>query len=110
MRLHPSNEKGCDCHRRDHSPAAGWHDCANQIHRGTDQGRQGQYKGALEFILDVTEESRQRHDANTKIENLNAIPTPIMSIDTDFTVTFINPAGAEAVGLTPDNVIGQKCY
>ena len=70
----------------------------------------GNIKGALEFILDVTEESRQRHDANTKIENLNAIPTPIVSIDTDFTVTFINPAGAEAVGLTPDNVVGQKCY
>ncbi|MBM9614588.1 PAS domain-containing protein [Desulfobulbus rhabdoformis] len=70
----------------------------------------GNIKGALEFILDVTEEARQRHDANTKIENLNAIPTPIMSIDTDFTVTFMNPAGAAAVGLTPDTAIGRKCY
>jgi len=70
----------------------------------------GNIKGALEFILDVTEEARQRHDANTKIENLNAIPTPIMSIDTDFSVTYINPAGAQVVGLTPDSVIGRKCY
>jgi methyl-accepting chemotaxis protein len=70
----------------------------------------GNIKGALEFILDITEEARQRHDANTKIENLNAIPTPIMSIDTDFAITFINPAGAQVVGLTPDSVIGRKCY
>ncbi len=70
----------------------------------------GNIKGALEFILDITEEARQRHDANTKIENLNAIPTPIMSIDTEFTITFINPAGAAAVGLTPDSAIGRKCY
>jgi len=70
----------------------------------------GNIKGALEFILDITEEARQRHDANTKIENLNAIPTPILSIDTDFTITYINPAGAAAVGLTPDSAIGRKCY
>jgi methyl-accepting chemotaxis protein len=70
----------------------------------------GNIKGALEFILDITEEARQRHDANTKIENLNAIPTPILSIDTDYTITFINPAGAATVGLTPDNAIGRKCY
>jgi len=70
----------------------------------------GNIKGALEFILDITEEARQRHDANTKIENLNAIPTPILSIDTDYTITFINPAGAAAVGLTPDSAIGRKCF
>nr|WP_320010034.1 PAS domain-containing protein [uncultured Desulfobulbus sp.] len=70
----------------------------------------GNIKGALEFILDITEEAKQRHDANTKIENLNAIPTPIMSIDTEYTVTFINPAGASAVGLAPDAAIGRKCY
>ncbi|MDD2466065.1 MAG: PAS domain-containing protein [Desulfobulbus sp.] len=70
----------------------------------------GNIKGALEFILDITEEARQRHDANTKIENLNAIPTPIMSIDTDFTITFMNPAGAAVVGLTPDDAIGRKCF
>ncbi len=70
----------------------------------------GNIKGALEFILDVTEESRQRHEANTKIENLNAIPTPIISMDTDFNITYINPAGAGVVGLTPDSAIGRKCY
>jgi methyl-accepting chemotaxis protein len=70
----------------------------------------GNIKGALEYILDVTEEAKQKQDADEKIANLNAIPTPIMSIDTDFNVTFMNPAGAGTVGLTPDEVIGKKCY
>ena len=70
----------------------------------------GNIKGALEYILDVTEEAKQKQDADEKIENLNAIPTPIMSIDTSFNVTFMNPAGAGLVGLNPDEVIGKKCY
>ncbi len=70
----------------------------------------GNIKGALEYILDVTEERKQQQDANEKIENLNAIPTPIMSVDTEFNVTFMNPAGADVVGFTPDEVIGKKCY
>ncbi len=70
----------------------------------------GNIKGALEFVLDMTEENRQKQAADEKIENLNTIPTPIMSIDTDFTITFMNPAGAGVVGSTPDQVIGKKCY
>jgi methyl-accepting chemotaxis protein len=70
----------------------------------------GNIKGALEYILDTTEETKQKQAADEKIENLNTIPTPIMSIDTDFTVTFMNPAGAAVVGSTPDQVLGKKCY
>ncbi|TKB23329.1 PAS domain-containing protein [Desulfopila sp. IMCC35006] len=70
----------------------------------------GNIKGALEYVLDMTEEAKQKQAADEKIENLNTIPTPIMSIDTDFTITFMNPAGAAVVGSTPDQVIGKKCY
>ena len=70
----------------------------------------GNIKGALEYVLDMTEESKQKQAADEKIENLNTIPTPIMSIDTDFTITFMNPAGAAVVGSTPDELIGKKCY
>jgi methyl-accepting chemotaxis protein len=70
----------------------------------------GNIKGALEYVLDMTEETKQKQAADEKIENLNTIPTPIMSIDTDFNVTFMNPAGAAVVGSTPDEVIGKKCY
>jgi methyl-accepting chemotaxis protein len=70
----------------------------------------GNIKGALEYILNITEETQQKQASDEKIENLNAIPTPIMSIDTDFNVTFMNPAGAGVVGLSPDEAIGKKCY
>ena len=70
----------------------------------------GNIKGALEYVLDMTDEVKQKQAADEKIENLNTIPTPIMSIDTDYTVTFMNPAGAAVVGSTPDQVIGKKCY
>ncbi|MGD8847373.1 MAG: PAS domain-containing protein, partial [Desulfobacteraceae bacterium] len=70
----------------------------------------GNIKGALEFVLDITEEARQRQAANEKVENLNAIPTPILSIDTDFAITYMNPAGAGMLGLTPEEVVGKKCY
>jgi methyl-accepting chemotaxis protein len=70
----------------------------------------GNIKGALEYILDVTEEMKQKQAADEKIENLNTIPTPILSIDTDFNITFMNPAGAKMVGSTPDEVIGKKCF
>ncbi|THB70400.1 MAG: PAS domain-containing protein, partial [Desulfobulbaceae bacterium] len=70
----------------------------------------GNIKGAIEYVLDQTEETRQKQAADEKIENLNTIPTPIMSIDTDFTITFMNPAGAAVAGSTPDEVVGKKCY
>lgn len=70
----------------------------------------GNIKGALEFVLDMTEEARQKQAAEEKIENLNIIPTPILAIDTDFTITYMNPAGAAVVGSTPDEVVGKKCY
>jgi len=70
----------------------------------------GNIKGALEYVLDVTEEMKQRQAADEKIENLNTIPTPIMSIDTEYTITYMNPPGAGVVGLTPDEAVGRKCY
>ena len=70
----------------------------------------GNIKGALEYILDVTEERKKKQEADEKINNLNTIPTPIMSIDTDYNITFMNPAGAAVAGKTPDECVGMKCF
>jgi methyl-accepting chemotaxis protein len=70
----------------------------------------GNIKGALEFVMDITEEMKQRQAANEKIENLNAIPNPIHAVDTNLTITYINPAGAAMVGMTVDQALGRKCY
>ncbi len=70
----------------------------------------GNIKGALEYILDVTDERAQKQAADEKINNLNTIPTPIMSIDTDFNITYMNPAGAAVAGKNPDECVGTKCF
>jgi methyl-accepting chemotaxis protein len=41
---------------------------------------------------------------------LNKIPTPVMVVDKEFNVLFLNPAGASAVGKTPEACIGEKCF
>jgi len=70
----------------------------------------GNIKGALEFVLDITNEARQRQEANEKIENLNVIPNSIHAIDTKHTITYINPAGAAVAGMSVEEAIGKKCY
>jgi methyl-accepting chemotaxis protein len=49
-------------------------------------------------------------DAKMKVEYLNRIPTPVMIVDRDMTVQFINEAGAGAAGASADVCIGKKCF
>ena len=71
---------------------------------------QGNIIGGLEYVLDITQEKIAKVEAETKIDYLNKIPTPVMVVDKEFNVKFMNPAGAQAVGRTPETCIGQKCY
>ncbi len=43
------------------------------------------------------------------VANLDILPTPVFSIDAQFLVTYINPAGAAAAHLTPAECLGHKC-
>jgi methyl-accepting chemotaxis protein len=49
-------------------------------------------------------------DANQKVNFLNEIPTPVMVVDREFNVKFMNPAGAKAVSKSTEHCIGQKCF
>ena len=69
-----------------------------------------QIVGALEFVVDISETKKAMAEAQKAVDNLDNLPTPIMTIDTDFNVTSMNPAGAGAVGLTPQECVGRKCY
>ncbi|MBD3166895.1 PAS domain-containing protein [bacterium] len=71
---------------------------------------EGDIIGAVEYVLDKTEEKRILDDASTKVSYLNNVPTPVRAIDTDFTVKFMNNAGAQVAGLEPEACIGKKCY
>ncbi|RKY70312.1 MAG: hypothetical protein DRP97_03930, partial [Candidatus Latescibacterota bacterium] len=51
---------------------------------------------------------------NTTVETLvghiDAIPAPAMLIDKDFNICFMSKAGADVVGMSQEQLIGQKCY
>lgn len=41
---------------------------------------------------------------------LDQIPSPVLAVDRDYSVTFMNTFGAELVGESVTSVIGKKCY
>jgi methyl-accepting chemotaxis protein len=49
-------------------------------------------------------------DARQKVEHLDNLPAPIMTVAPDYTITYINPAGARAVNQAVADVTGRKCY
>ena len=70
----------------------------------------GRIVGALEYVVDFTETRKAIDDASAKVDFLNNIPTPVMVVDKEMNVQFMNPAGASAVGKTPEACVGQKCF
>ncbi len=70
----------------------------------------GNIIGALEYVVDRTETKSAMDDAQAKVDYLDSIPTPVMSIDKDFNVLYMNPEGAKAVGENQESVKGKKCY
>ncbi|MGA1791396.1 MAG: methyl-accepting chemotaxis protein [bacterium] len=72
--------------------------------------KDGKITGALEYVTDFSQVRKAMGDAQRKVDYLNNIPTPVVTIDKDYGVTFINEAGAKVVGKTVDTCIGQKCY
>jgi len=50
------------------------------------------------------------HNVKEKINILNKVPAPIMAVDKDFTIQFMNPTGAGLGNRTPEQCVGMKCY
>jgi len=71
--------------------------------------QEGKVIGALEIVTDQTEMKRAMADAAEKVDFLDKIPTPVMVVDRDMNVRYMNPAGAAAAGKTPEQCVGQKC-
>jgi len=71
---------------------------------------QGNLIGGQEFLVDMTETRRAMDEAQKSVDNINNMPNPVMTIDRDFTITYINPAGAGIFGLSPQEVVGRKCH
>ena len=44
------------------------------------------------------------------VGHLNSIPSPLIEVDRDFNIKFINHAGAKIAGRAAEECIGRKCY
>lgn len=45
-----------------------------------------------------------------QVEHLDNLPTPVLIIDNDFNLTYINKTGAALTNKSPEQLIGTKCY
>ncbi|MFP4496851.1 MAG: methyl-accepting chemotaxis protein, partial [Vulcanimicrobiota bacterium] len=74
------------------------------------KNREDKIIGALEIVVDKTQEYEAMLDANRKVDYLHKIPTPLMVIDKEYNIQFLNKAGADAVNKKPEECVGLKCY
>ncbi|MFZ6034052.1 MAG: HAMP domain-containing protein [Melioribacter sp.] len=61
--------------------------------------------GKLAEVFNMMVEKIER-----QIKYLEYLPTPVMTIDKEFNVTYMNKKGAEAVGKTQEECLKAKCY
>ncbi len=69
------------------------------------RGDKSKFNGTYQAILQGANEV-----IDTLVGHLDAVPAPVMIIDKQFTVRYLNEAGAKVNGATPEQVRGKKCY
>jgi methyl-accepting chemotaxis protein len=70
----------------------------------------GRIVGAMEYVVDISETKKAMNEAQKRVDYLDNITTPVVTMDRDWNVTYINPVGAGVLGSTPEKLLGQKCY
>lgn len=68
----------------------------------------GDINNALNVVSEVLDE--RLADAQEKVDYLNEVPTPVMVVDKDYNIRFINKSGADFSGKKIEDCIGKKCY
>ncbi len=69
------------------------------------RGDKNQCKGAFSVIVDSINSI-----VDTLVGHLDSVPTPIMIIDKDFNIQFINKSGTNISGKSLEELIDSKCY
>jgi len=67
-------------------------------------------KDEIGEISDVLNSIAMKYRKLLRISNLRNLSTPIIEIDADYNLTFVNDAFCNGIGKTPDQCIGEKCY
>jgi len=74
-------------------------------------GLTGGYKEIAEAVNQMLDMAMAPMNSAIKKETyLKNIPTPVLAVDRNFEVIFMNDAGAKALGRTAESCIGEKCY
>ena len=71
---------------------------------------EGEFRGLGVAWEDITSRVKAEQENAQKAAHLNALPSPVMSIDRDFNMTFMSRAGLELIGRPWDELRGKKCY
>ncbi len=69
------------------------------------RGNETQFEGAWEAMI-----SGVNRTLDTLVSHIDAMPAPVMIIDKDFTVQYMNKTGADLLGTQQNQLIGTKCY
>ena len=65
---------------------------------------------AIIFYIMIKNGLKSQNEADTFKKYLAGLNSPAVAIDKDFTVTYMNEAGAKVLGKTVENCLKQKCY
>jgi methyl-accepting chemotaxis protein len=71
--------------------------------------KNGDIAGAIEYVFDKTQVSTALKKARKNLEYLDKLPTTVMGFDNDLNIEYINPAGAETIGRTVEDIVGKNC-
>jgi len=62
-------------------------------------------------IGELTESfNKMSQNISQLVEDLDSMPTPVMMVDTEFSITYMNKMAATIVGKDQKSLLGQKCY
>jgi len=64
----------------------------------------------MKILRNLFKSRRLLEAASFKADLMDKVPTPVMAVDKDFNVLYMNAAGAKAVGKTPEQCLGKKCF
>ena len=67
-------------------------------------------EGDLTGVVAHMEPAEKDERGDRAQETLDRIQAPVMRVDKDFNVLFMNKAGADLLGIAPESTVGRKCY
>jgi len=70
----------------------------------------GKVIGAIEYLVDITSLKNEIKKSAQQAQYLEGVQTPVVAINKDFDIAYINKYGANMLGSTPDKLVGKKCY